>query len=916
MKDQSKNLKFFNLRAKFPMALRVFSLLALAGTLIFIVVVFLLPAKPTFKMIPGLAELSKEVVATVNGYERRQTDGDKTEYYVKADKMTVFKDNHQEWDNVYFEVYDEQGAKFDKISAIKAVYVPGENKDFTVHLLGGVNITSRDELNLKSEQISYLRQSETAHTEQPVEFTYQNIQGKAKGANFKFKEKRIELVSAVEMKTNELKPGQTSELAGKVQKAQMTAGNAVYDQSKGIIELRQNFWADILPVPGSSAASDQPVELRSQEATAFLENNEIKKVDLSGAVEIHQKPAGANPKSVKTRSGYSTALFDKRLTFAELKENVEIEAVDERSKLSNIRAQIGNYDAVSDKFDLQNNVEIINGANEGQPLVIHSARAIYEQAGGKINLNGNADITQGGDYLKANEINANLFQNKKLSNAVARGAAYLKRQQPDRTTEVSAGELNANWGDNNLLQKAVAIESVQTTITPAQATDYSKITVNAPRSATLNFQQNGNESFLNQIQTDGRTAIVMSAPAGKADSTNRKLTADNVKTFFAPNGKDLQKAEAVGNAELYVEPTQAAADKYKTTITAPRFDCDFYSGNNAKSCLAQVKAKAVSAPMIPNAARGTRTLTADKMSTLFSQTNNDIETFEAIENAKFNELDRHGTASRIIYTSADETVRLRGDEPTVWDSRFRARAGEIDWNTKYQKSFLRNKVSTTYYAQKLSNGAIPFNGSDSPVYLTSEQAEFDHPGRVGVYTGNARAWQENNYIRAERMVLQEASRRMDAEGKVQSMLYNVKSSGGASERQPAYATSDKFSYQDQNKLLRYENNVNLRQGNDRITSGVAEVYLDESNQAKQYIVEKSVVITQPNRRATGNWAQYTASDEIIILRGTPATVSDAEQGTSQGNQMTVSMRDNRITNQGSAKPNQPGRTRSVYKVKP
>lgn len=917
MNNPAKNLKLINLRAKLPVALRVVSLLALAGALIFIVVVFLLPAKPTFKMIPGLAELSKDVVATVNGYERRQTEGEKTEYYVKADKMTVFKDNHQEWDNVYFEVYDKEGAKFDKISAIKAVYIPNDGKNFTVHLLGGVSLISKDAVTLKSEQVSYQRETETAQTDQPLEFSYHNIAGKAVGANYKVKEKKIELASAVEINTTPAQSGQTDALKGRAQSAQLKAGSAVFDQGQGFIELHQNFWAHIVPVRQNSGTAEQPVELQAQDAKAILVNDEIKQIDLSGAVEIFQKPTGGNPKSVKTRSNFSTAYFDKQLTAADLRENVEIEAVDERSKLSNIRAQLANYDAAADKFDLQNSVEIINGANEPQPLVIHSGRAIYEQTSGKLNLGGNADIAQGGDYLKANEINANLFQNKKIANAVARGAAYLKRQQPDRLTEVSAGELNANWSENNLLQKASAIESVQTTITPAQAVDYSKITVNAPRSATLDFQQSGDQSFLNQIQTDGRTAILMSAPAGKADSTNRKLTADNVKTFFAPNGKDLNKAEAVGNAELYVEPTQASADKFKTMITAPRFDCDFYEGNNAKSCLAQIKAKAVSEPMIPAANRGTRTLTSDKMTAQFSRANNNIEVFEAVDNAKFNELDRNGAASRIAYTAADETVRLRGGEPTVWDSRFRARGGEIDWNTKYQKSYLRNKVSTTYYAQKLSGGATPFSNSNSPVYLTSNEAEFDHAARVGVYTGNARAWQDNNYVRAERMILQEQNRRMDAEGKVQSLLYNVKqSSGGKSVNQPASAASDKMIYQDQNKTLRYESNVDIRQGSDRITSGVAEIYLDENNQAKQFIVEKAVVITQPNRRATGTWAQYTVSDEVMILRGNPATVADAEQGASQGSQMTVSMRDNRVTNQGSTKPSQPGRIRSVYKTKP
>jgi len=57
--------------------------------------------------------------------------------------------------------------------------------------------------------------------------------------------------------------------------------------------------------------------------------------------------------------------------------------------------------------------------------------------------------------------------------------------------------------------------------------------------------------------------------------------ADTVKTTFQANGKDIAKAQAAGNAELYVEPLNASKKNFKTTVEAPRFDCDFFAtGNN------------------------------------------------------------------------------------------------------------------------------------------------------------------------------------------------------------------------------------------------------------------------------------------------------------------------------------------------
>jgi hypothetical protein len=53
----------------------------------------------------------------------------------------------------------------------------------------------------------------------------------------------------------------------------------------------------------------------------------------------------------------------------------------------------------------------------------------------------------------------------------------------------------------------------------------------------------------------------------------------------------------------------------------------------------------------------------------------------------------------------------------------------------------------------------------------------------------------------------------------------------------------------------------------------------------------------------------------VILRGNPARVEDAENGTSQAAQMTIFLRSNRVATEGRTPQNTSGRTRSVYKIK-
>jgi len=368
---------------------------------------------------------------------------------------------------------------------------------------------------------------------------------------------------------------------------------------------------------------------------------------------------------------------------------------------------------------------------------------------------------------------------------------------------------------------------------------------------------------------------------------------------------------------LYIEPLKISAENYRTTMNATRFDCEFFeTGNSPRNCSAMGKTKTVRVPTVTAANRGNQTLIADRLDASFNQQSQDVQQFDATGNAKFSELDRNGIADKIIFTAQDETVRLRGGEPTIWDARARAKAAEIDWDTRNEKSYLRGKVSTTYISQKQTGGATPFGESNAPVFVTSDAAEFQHQAEIGIYSGNARAWQENNYLRADRLTLRQKEGQLSGEGAVQTLLYDAKrTENGKESRVPVFAQSQKVFYFRDKNLLRYETDVDIRQGADRIVAGVANVYLTDKNEVAQTVAETNVVVTSPNRKAVGDYAQYIAADESIVLRGNPARIDDAENGTTQAAQVTVFLKTNNVVSESKTTQKNTGRIRSVYKVK-
>ncbi len=876
-----------------PLIVRGLAIAALAVTLIFVGLGFYRArAKKDFALKSELAKLSKDVVAVVDGYERRETEDGIAKYYIRADRATTFSDQHQEMENIYLELYSENGGQVDKISAQKGVYVPAADnpKNFNAHFFGAVNIETHDRLKIQTEQISYNRAEEAAESEETVSFSRDNVSGKALGARLYIKEKKLELLQNVEVEsvkgpaeTVTQMSGETAQLGGDYERAKVTAGRATVWQEPGKIELFDNVQVNITPAnaSGNGQVGSRPTEIKAARAVAYF-GKEIEKIDLA------------------------------------------------------------------------ENVSIVS-----PPMAISSAEATYFLKEEKVFLQGNVEIAQGGDLIKGDTVTADLTADKKLKNGVVRGNAYLKTVSPERQTEVNSSEMtvlfdrnqqiqngvasgNVNVKSSNadtdiklsssdslvldfsaasgksVLQKMTAKGSSAVTLTPLKPEDYSAVTLNAPNFIEVLFRQNGDQSVVKEMSTGGRTIVTMSAPNGSdPKASNKKLTADSVKTFWNASGKDLTKTEAAGNAELYVEPLKAAPENYYSTVNAARFDCDFYpSGNIARTCVANGKPKVTMKPTQPSEDRGVRNLTAAKLTAVFNQKSQDVERFDAAGSAKFSENDRRGTADTISYTASDEMVRLRGGEPMAWDSKARVRGGEIDWDTRNQRSYFRNKVSTTYYSQKQTGGATPFTKTDTPVFITADRAEFDHKTEVGTYLGNARAWQENNYVRAERLVLQQKTKRLNGEGKVQSVLYSAKrSENGKESNVPVFASADQMAYSDEGKLLQYAGNVDIRQGTDRINAGNADIYLDKNNELARMTVERNVSITQPGKKGTGTWAQYNAADESFVLRGSPAYIESAEEGSAQGAQLTIFKRENRVVNESGNKTTAPNRTRSVYKVK-
>ncbi|MFN3330180.1 MAG: LPS export ABC transporter periplasmic protein LptC, partial [Pyrinomonadaceae bacterium] len=501
-----------NLKFRLPFYLRITAFLMFAVCVIAIAYsIYQSRNQPKFVMKGLPAELSKDVVAVVNNYERLEFNGQVPRYLIKAVKATTFADNHQELENVYIEVYDETGQNADKLSSERAIYIPSENKSFKVFFFGSVLIETRDRLIVRSEKISYDESSKIAESEGKTEFERENVNGSALNAKVFVNKSQVELFGDVQIFFN----GDEEETR-RLQKAQIKSDYAKFDKEEQKVEFKGSVFVDLQPKEEGGKPAN-PIEARAERLTCFFDETKIKRLELADRAEFFQKPTSVDKRYLKASALLVSAYFKEDLNKLELQGHVRIEVQGaEEGDLTRANAELVKYFKPTETLELKQKAEI----------------STFQQ--------------NETSYLKGNEIKAEFFPNRKLKNAFVFGDAYFKQSTVERIVESFAKEMKVFYSDKHQPQSADAIGSASIIVTPSEMRDYSKATVFAPRAIRFSFA----EGLLNQVQTEGRTSISLAAPPDRLNASNRKLTADTIKTVFRPNGKEFLRAEAIGSVLL------------------------------------------------------------------------------------------------------------------------------------------------------------------------------------------------------------------------------------------------------------------------------------------------------------------------------------------------------------------------------
>lgn len=544
-----------------------------------------------------------------------------------------------------------------------------------------------------------------------------------------------------------------------------------------------------------------------------------------------------------------------------------------------------------------------------KPTTIRSDSALLEKKEHRVTFDGGAVVTQGTDELRADRMVSYTDATNHLERVEARGNSYLTQAEK---AEIKSPDMDFFFNESHQLARAVATGGAHSrSLGPEPVREASAGNIEAT------FVDGARGSVVDTLKAGPGAVIKMHAPAAantKTNPTERELTADEVTMQFFPDGRNIKLADAINNAVMTITPIRAVRGADKKTIRAPRMNATFFEeGSRVKTFTATDGVRVEFEALLANS-RPLRVTTSKSARADFLEDSQDIDHLSQDGNFTYVEGDRHALAERAIYDGQKEMLNLREKRPMVWDAKGRTQADEIDYDRERDETHARGDVRTTYYSRESTNDSTPFKNTKSPIFITSERADAQNEEGVAVYTINARGWQDDNFVKADRIELYQNDKRMVAIGNVESALYQVKreTSPGNREAVPGFATSERMTYSDTDRKVHYEGSVKARQGTDRIDAVAVDVYLkQEVNEVDHMNAEGNVVLTQPGRRGVGDKLVYTSDDGRAVLSGRTARVDDVEKGSTMGSQLTFYSHDDRVSveNQQGA-----GRVKTIHRL--
>jgi lipopolysaccharide export system protein LptA len=400
--------------------------------------------------------------------------------------------------------------------------------------------------------------------------------------------------------------------------------------------------------------------------------------------------------------------------------------------------------------------------------------------------------------------------------------------------------------------------------------------------------------------------------SASASAQDLELTAPGMDFFLASKQSHLDRAETSGTAQIAIRPATEVGQQ--TLVTAAKFEARFDDSGQLTSVHGAPEARIVS----QNPGQPDRISTSQVLDATF-QPGSGIQSLVQQGTVAYVDGDRKAWGDRARYTPVDQVLILSGS-PRVTDGGMTTTANSMRLNRATGDAAADGDVKTTYSDLKPQPGGALLSSS-SPIHVTARSMTVHGTSAIALYSGNARLWQDANVVEAQSIEFDRDHRSMIAGGSatngsgssptVSTVLVQADRSEQNSLAKPTLIaiTSTRLTYADSDRKAHFEGDVIAKGADVTITAKKMDAFLQARGASNQpisaagkldkIVAQDHVVITQPDRHATGDLLTYTASDDKFVLMGGPPSIFDAEHGKITGVSLTFFRHDDRVLVEGN-----------------
>jgi lipopolysaccharide export system protein LptA len=243
-------------------------------------------------------------------------------------------------------------------------------------------------------------------------------------------------------------------------------------------------------------------------------------------------------------------------------------------------------------------------------------------------------------------------------------------------------------------------------------------------------------------------------------------------------------------------------------------------------------------------------------------------------------------APRATLRGTDESAVFAGspEHPARYeDESARVSASVLTWFRKDDRIEAAGSVKTSFRGREGS--ALLGGSSQAPVFSESDFLRVTPSERKVLLTGNVTAWQEENVLRGQTILLDDRERALRAEGGVRAVLRRrrVDPKTRQAVLETVTASGSVLTHRETERLLRIEGASSIVSGTWAMSADVTDVILGPERTIDHAEARGNVVVEDRSdgRRGEGARATWRPQGEAISLEGKPATALDGK-----GNRMT------------------------------